>query len=324
VLVVLYHSVLYLRQQDLADAHWGPAMEILRSMRMPLFFAAAGLFAGKWAVAKWRDVLHAKVALFAWVFVVWVVIRWIWYNLDRFQTVEDGIGTLFLRLVWPTGGWFIYTLAIFFLLLKLTNRAPAWLQLAAAGIVSVFALSGVIGVGNHAWDGVLEYYFFFILGVHGRAVLIPLVDRIPLWAALVGAPVAFVVIAGLMYLDIHKLFGGAFVVRIIGLGAGLLLARMLSSWRLLRHLGQNTLPIYMLHSLLIASICTLLAAGPTLPGPVQLVTPILVAAVALTISYYVGVWAAKTPATSWLFDLPAPIARRPATRRSSQASPSRE
>jgi hypothetical protein len=80
----------------------------------------------------------------------------------------------------------------------------------------------------------------------------------------------------------------------------------------------------MLHSLLIASICTLLAAGPTLPGPVQLVTPILVAAVALTISYYVGVWAAKTPATSWLFDLPAPIARRPATRRSSQASPSRE
>src|SRR5690606_14938008 len=132
-------------------------------------------------------------------------------------------------------------------------------------------------------------------------------ERIPLWAALIGAPLVFVVIAGMMYLDVHKLFAGAFVVRIIGLGAGLFLARLLSSWRLLRHLGQNTLPIYMLHSLLIASICTFLAAGPTLPGAVQLVSPIIVAAVALTISYYVGVWSAKTPAASWLFDLPTPI-----------------
>ena len=304
MLVVLHHAALYALQLDLANPLWRPLTEILRSMRMPLFFAAAGLFAGKWAIAGWRDVFRTKVLLLTWVYLVWVVIRWVWYNLDPNQTVEDGLSTLFLRLVWPTGGWFIYTLALFFILLKLTRRAPAWLQLAIAGVASVLSLAGVVTIGNHAWDGVLSFYAFFLIGVHGRAVLIPLVDRIPLWAALSAPPAIFAAVAALKYFHFADFAGVEFAIRVIGLIAGLCLARIFSGWALLRHLGQSTLPIYMLHSLLIASTVTLIDFVAPFPEPVGLVTPVAIAAVALTASYWAGRGAARTRYLAWLYDVP--------------------
>lgn len=310
ILVVVHHSVLYSLQADIAHPVWGPLTEVLRTMRMPLFFLAAGLFAGKWARATWPDLVQNKLLLFAWVFAIWVGLRWAWFNIVPGQTVEDGLQTLFFRFVVPSGGWFIFVLAIFFAIAKATARVPIVVQLAVAAAVSVVSLSEIVYVGNQAWDGILSFYVFFLLGMHGRNRIIPAVQRLrwmPAVAIVIGG-LGIVAVAG--RLGLNDYFGVDFVLRLLGLSAGLALAKLLSGWSWLRALGRNTLPIYMSHSLWIVGIIAVIVRfGPAQPAlPVALVMPLAVAVPSLLIALAIGVIAPKV-GLRWLFDSPRWLSR---------------
>jgi hypothetical protein len=73
-LVALYHAGNWLGGTDLDVGPWQDVSTVLSSLRMPLFFVLAGLFAPKWLEAGWRWLLRWKVLLFWWVFVVWETI----------------------------------------------------------------------------------------------------------------------------------------------------------------------------------------------------------------------------------------------------------
>jgi uncharacterized membrane protein YcfT len=309
VLVVLHHAVIYSDAQGLAPPWWVATTEMLRTMRMPLFFLAAGLFAGKWVTGKWRALFKNKVLLFAWVFVLWVLIRWVVLNLVPGVDSETGIWQLPLHLFWPVGGWFIFVLAIFFVLARLTICVPRALQLATAAAASVLWFALEDPIGNNGWDGVPTFYVFFILGCHWRAAVLEFGRRITpvLGVALVALWVGSYVVLAAFDLENAPIL--SFGLRIVGLAAGIALARGLEKLEPIRRLGQATLTVYMSHTLwiFVAVWAATVVIGATNPFLLAAV-PIIVGALGLFLSYALGRLAPMIHA-QWLFTEPAWLRR---------------
>lgn len=53
-------------------------VEVFSTMRMPLFFAASGLFPAEWVRATWRELLAGKLALLIWVFMLWQAVVFVY------------------------------------------------------------------------------------------------------------------------------------------------------------------------------------------------------------------------------------------------------
>ncbi|WP_196215795.1 acyltransferase family protein [Microbacterium sp. ZXX196] len=310
ILVVLHHGIIYAAVEGLVAPFWVAMTEFLRTMLMPLFFMAAGLFAVKWVTGPWRSLFRSKVLLFAWVFVLWVVMRWIVLNLIAGADSETGILQLPLHMVWPIGGWFIFVLAIFFVVARLMKNVPLIAQLLGAGAVSAvwFSIDAGNIVGNNAWDGIPLFYFFFVVGCYGRSSILHLVDTLRVCQ---GAAVLALWATAYFLLKSFGLVGApglSFVLRCLGLMAGVVIAKALADVVVLRHLGQRTLPIYMSHSLwfaLVVWISTLLVHPSPTAG---WLVPLAVGILGLAAGYASG-WLAPRLRLQWLFATPSWVRR---------------
>ncbi|WP_130176313.1 acyltransferase family protein [Cryobacterium sp. SO1] len=319
VLVVFHHAIIYSAAEGLAAPGWLAATEMLRTMRMPLFFLAAGLFAGKYVTGRWRSVFQKKILLFAWVFVLWVIVRWTVLNLIPGVDSETGILQLPLHLVWPVGGWFIFVLAIYFVLARCSVGIPTSIQLAVAGVASLlwFALDDPIG--NNGWDGVPTFYFFFLVGCYGRSGILAFGNALSVAsgiAVVAGWAASYVALAHWGLADAPVI---SFAMRVLGLGAGIALARGLERHRWLRRLGGQTLPIYLSHTLWIffaVWILTLIwpggdsSAAMWVPLPIALFGLAMAWLMARCVAYLGANWLFETP--QWLagmFDRFWPLSR---------------
>lgn len=266
LLVVLYHSTTWLASVGLPLAGWTRVDEALVSLRMPLFFTVAGLFAGKWAQASWEHLWRGKVALFAWVLVVWSVIGAGAFLLGvsaqghccsvRGLTLM-GTELLLAPLAPRLELWFVWALAVFFLLARLLRRVDSRVLLAATGLLCLLT-AGQLDLVNIGWTKAPQYWFFFVLGSRGRRGVLAvgrahpalLVLAAAVWA---GATAVTEATGTSTALGVPALLAVAGVVA--GIGASRLLARV----RLLRWLGSRTLPVYLAHTPVIISVCALLA-----------------------------------------------------------------
>lgn len=291
VLVALYHAARWLVNAGFDTAGWQAANEILSSLRMPLFFALSGLFAGKWLTANWRDLWRAKLVLFLWVFIVWEVIGSVVFILGtaidgQRVSIKDTVVALLISPVFPRLElWFIWALSIFFVLAKLTRSVNKWVQLGLAAIVSAVALTLWLSFTTGV-TGSLKYYFFFLAGIYLRDLLInfgSLANR----SILIGVLGLWVLISvGLSYFGIRQVAGLYFLNCLLGVLAGIVLSRALSRIDLIGWAGRNTLPIYLAHTpiIILASFALSLTALPVLMSQDLIVTPIVaVAAVAASL-----------------------------------------
>lgn len=82
--------------------------DFLAPIRMPLFFAASGVFAGSALAKPWSHLLRHKVALYAWLFVLWTSVRWLFcgFALPNPGNLDEGSSLLEIAwaLVMPTTG----------------------------------------------------------------------------------------------------------------------------------------------------------------------------------------------------------------------------
>jgi len=144
ILVVLYHTVLYMAANG--ETLWFiPRLnEILAYVRMPTFFFISGLLAGSAIRKPWREFLGSKVLLLFWLFVIWTAIRFAYFG-TVYPNIRDAreradISYLFSMIIDPrTGIWFLWALMIFFVLAKALAPENRVLVIALAGIASVFA-----------------------------------------------------------------------------------------------------------------------------------------------------------------------------------------
>lgn len=304
ILVVLHHAIQYAFEAHLVAVPWLEATNFLKTMRMPLFFMTAGLFAGKWMLKPWRDLLKSKVMLLVWVYSLWVVIRWAWFNLIPGDDIESGPLALVVHLVLPNGGWFLAALAIFFVIARATVSVNRYLQLGVAAALSIVWFSGIAGQMNIAVEGVFLYYVFFLFGCYWRDLVTVLAAKTNLAVRVAVILVWPALYAILKLLDLENAPVINFTLRIVGLAAGISLAVILSRVQPLRFLGQKTLPIYVAHSMFLFATIQLLELIGVEGWPAeQWWLPLPVAALALTAALGLGLVAPKIHA-AWLFEKP--------------------
>lgn len=316
LLVTLYHSTSWLLGAGFHVQWWITVDETLASLRMPLFFTLSGLFAPKWLRASWSDLLRSKVLLFVWVFLIWETIGALFFQLglvmqDKCCGVRDTVLGLLLSPIMPIYElWFIWALALFFIVARATRRVDVRLQIGVAAVAAFVALMGWSGI-NDGWEGVFKYYLFFVSGIYLRSWILRfgstpkrglLVGAFAIWAA-ISITVAFF---GLAHLP-----GVYFVNSIAGVLGGIALSRFLTPVSFLARIGRQTLPIYLAHTPIILALAFVIHQTPLL-GPLLPLAPILppvLAAVAVVIALLVYRLASPTQAR-YLYEAPPMLFRK--------------
>lgn len=301
-LVALYHASNWLFGAGLPVDGWQEANLVLATLRMPLFFVVAGLFATKWLTASWGDLWRSKLVLFIWVFLVWEVIGTFTLQLglitkDQCCGVADSVLGVLLSPVMPRFElWFIWALAIFFTVAKLTRRLDPRIQLVVAGIASAIALSGWV-TPNVGWSGVVKYYFFFLAGLYLRSLVLR-IGEIRSLLVLGGIVLLWAGVSFSVWLfALTTVPGVYFLNALLGVVAGVAASRLLSRLRFLREIGTQTLPVYLAHTPIILVLSFLLWATPfdAAIDTIAVALPPVLAAVAIALALLLHARLVRTP-----------------------------
>lgn len=301
-LVAMYHSASWLLGAGFEIDGWRQVNEALSSLRMPLFFMLAGLFAAKWLTASWSSLWRSKLSLFVWVFLVWEVIGSAVFLLGLTMkgqpiAIPATIRDLLLSPIAPRFElWFIWALAIFFVVAKLIRRIDPRVQLVLAGLCSAAALSGW-ETANIGWSGSIKYFFFFLAGLYLKDAVFRL-SRAHVGPVLVAAMVAWVAVSALVAIfGLRWVPGLYFVNCVLGVVTGVTVSRWLARIPRLVSIGSNTLPVYLTHTPLIIVLSYLLALLAQVT-PIAVIAPALppvLAAVAIAGSLLISGAAVRGP-----------------------------
>jgi uncharacterized membrane protein YcfT len=289
VMVVMMHSVLGVEKAADQTGFMHHFVMFAKPFRMPDFFLISGLFLAVVIDRDWRTYLDRKVVHFAYFYLLWVAIQF-GFKAPGFAA-EGGwrhVGVLYLEtFIEPFGTlWFIYLLPIFFVVTKLSRRAPPlaiWLVAAALEMAHVSTGWTVIdefcGRFVYFYSGYLFASHVFALSDRARAKPALALAGLALWALVNGA----LVLSGFDEWPLVSLalgFAGACAIIVMGT----LLARM--QWlNFLRYCGEHSIVIYLAFFLPMAATRTLLLRYGLIPdvGLISLIVTVAGVAGALTI-----------------------------------------
>jgi uncharacterized membrane protein YcfT len=320
LLVVLWHVVQkhYLevtwRISAPVPGAWGRLGEQLLPLRMPLFFTVSGVFAARAVHRPWSVVGRSKVARFLYLFLLWVLIHTVLLSYaPDFETARarDGLELLEQLTVTPPNLWYLYALALYFVVAKVTRRAPPALVLGAAFALSAGSAAGLLATpGNRG--ALYENLFFFVAGLH----LWTLVEGAARTAtrrrvAVCGAAYAAALLA-MAAMDAEEWPLVWPLTGIVAVGFGLTAAGRVARWRrlggALAAIGRRTLPIYVIHMPVLA-LLDLMVFGPLCTADVRaqwvlaFVEPALFTGVIVAICLLLD-GALRGMRLRWLFELP--------------------
>ncbi|MEW1976695.1 acyltransferase family protein, partial [Microbacterium profundi] len=179
LLVALYHSVVLGVPEGFADPIWGKVNGVLAGFRMPIFFFATGLFAESIIGRSWTRLWSSRLALLVWMFILWTALRFAYFTAVPMASRHGEADPIVLLLspVWPTTGlWFLHALVIFFVVSKLIRRFSALIVVSIATVLSVLFF-GILSTGNLSYDGMAQYFVFFLLGLHLRELVLHFNER---------------------------------------------------------------------------------------------------------------------------------------------------
>jgi uncharacterized membrane protein YcfT len=227
--------------------------ELLIFVRMPLFFFVSGLFAYRAIVAADLGAfLRDKIGNLVYLYALWIGVLFLTTELVAHLWWGAAIDPLRqLRIFWDPifSIWFLYALAIAFLLARALRRVPVWIVL--AGAVALYLLSVASGEWRHLafLDRLARLFPFFWLGLVLRPLVAELVERhYAYWPA---ATAVFLALAYATYASPADHLGAlTFTITLVGIAALLGLARQLAAFAWtwpLGVVGASTLAIYVTH-----------------------------------------------------------------------------
>lgn len=258
ILVVLYHIGLTIDAYGF-EADWlTNANRYLAPIRMPAFFMAAGFFARSSIMKPWTELATRRIAFYFYLFVLWSVVRFAFFAfaIDNPRIPQEGhsVRWLLRSLIAPeTGTWFLWALAIFYLVTKLAEVVPHTVVIAIAAAASAIGFSNLFPL-PFAVSNILQYFIFFYTACHYRELIGSLSSR-PVALALASAPLFAVctIVAlrsGSWWVDGPTEFLAAFG----GIGLMVAAATLIESssvGNFLAYFGRHTLPIYVIHLMLV-------------------------------------------------------------------------
>ncbi|WP_292797035.1 acyltransferase family protein, partial [Microbacterium sp. UBA6633] len=320
VLVVFWHVVLktYLQVDwrlgiPLPGA-WGLASDLIWPFLMPLFLFLSGYFASAALARPWAAVLRPRVGRFLYLYLLWSLIHaaamWAFPDFPTFvpRSVSAFVEGVTIS---PPNTWYLYALALYFVVAKGLQRLPRGVLLAGSGVLSVAVAAGLVDVVSNR--GSLLYNLFFFLG---GAYLAPRIRRFTARPrpALAGALIlGYLAAYAVMRVTGTETVPGVWpAVSVLGVAMGLAVAPILAGLPLvgrgLQALGVRTLPIYLLHMPLLALADAALGGVLSEAGQaVQLIAAVLLPVVltAALVAACIGLdRLTARDGLAWLWDLP--------------------
>lgn len=304
VMMVFGHCLVWGRYGEIW-APYGALSGALTGVRMPILFIISGMLAAGLRQKSWTVVAKRFVTL-CWVYAIWVsVIVMMGLYLEPDDQMSIGIVRLAVEIVTPqTVMWFIWSLAIYSVVLYVTRQLPAmWI---AAGAVAMSFLGYAIALQPFSYENFFRYAGFFFVGAMFRDRLMGFATRDFSWrlaAVMLGVLVPLHLVAS----PVEAAWGWdvlavpeRFLICAIVLQAACLLP-LLSISTPLAWLGRKTLPIYVGHLpvLLLAR-----AMIPSLGTATDIVVPLLLTAIAVGGSLAVE-RLAVTLGVPWFYARPA-------------------
>ncbi|WP_309647993.1 acyltransferase family protein [Nocardioides sp.] len=331
ILLVVLHHVTTKHYAPLVADGLGPVEHLwvglssaLKPVRMPLFFLVSGFFAAGVVHRDWTDV-RARVLRLAYVYVVWLVLLWGVFTLEVTLPTNRTQGWLELILdvlYASTGLWFLYALALYTALATVLRQRPVLVVVVAA---AVSLLSSFLPLEETNRVSVLFHFTFFALGAYAPHV----VRRVAQAGLSLRALVAAYACLSLLLVPLDPPRSIELVLlSVVGLPAGITaaveLSRIARVAEPLAWLGRRTLPVYVLHMVVIAVVQhsgVVLGEGRTAASFALTVGyPVLVTALVVTVCL-VGHTLAVRHGLGFLFALPgaAPTAPERRAERPSRA-----
>ena len=267
VLVVMMHSTLGVEKAAGEVSALHGFIEWARPFRMPDFFMISGLFLSHRIDRPWRGYLDSKVLHFAYFYVLWMTIQFATKGYGIYG--ESGLGGMALAylegFVEPFGTlWFIYMLAVFFVVAKLARNVPPLLVfLVAAGLEMAPVETGWMMIDEFAGRFVYFYagywlapWIFGFADRVGERVPMAIFSGLFIW----GTANALAVQAGWSHLPVVSLAMG-FIGACAVVSAGVLLSKLHVA-AALRSCGENSIVIYLAFFLFMAAARSLLLKSP--------------------------------------------------------------
>ena len=160
-------------------------------------------------------------------------------------------------LVWPISSyWFIYSLFVFTLVLWLFRKAPQWVLLSIALVLSILSSSGILDANNVGINRMTEYLIFFTIGAYFNRRIFASVDTMRPWkATALAGRVRGVRADGDADPGALRIPGTAFVGQVLAIATGFALAFYLvhlTFFKWVVYVGLRTLNIYLVHVFVIA------------------------------------------------------------------------
>ncbi|MEU1971720.1 acyltransferase [Microbacterium sp. NPDC019599] len=315
VCVVYFHATLFLGTVGI-DQTLGRVKLALELFPLPAFFLIAGIFSARSILdGSFRDLVLKRLLPLGYVYVLWSVLRFALFaafpalpSRETDIAPTDPMSLVLLPALPASLYWFLYALLLFTIVMRLVRRLRRWIVLTAAAVLSTLFTTGVVNTSTIAWDRIGALLFFFAAGVLMSREIIAAMSRARAHH-LVFAVAGYAAIVAVLFF-----FRGAsrvpFVVlagQCLAVAAALLISRQLVKVPMLgfvSSIGRTSLPIYLVHILVIPPIAYALGlVDPDWPAVVNITVTVAVTTVALLAGYGLQALAFRAP---WLL---APILR---------------
>ncbi len=299
----------------------GPINVALQPIRMPLFFAISGILAARSLSRPWPELLRNRVWVFVYIFALWGFIRWLFFGqvLENVRAPEEGDDWIQLLTMWvmPSSSlWYIWALAIFYVVAKALNRHKA-VALVVTFMLACLTWGAVIPPSLTTYQ-ISVYLVFFLAGAwYGPQLLAWLPSR-P-WAIGLPALAAFLLLefVALPALDTGLADGVLRALEsvlglVVGGAVAVLLSRLPPVRDVLAIIGRHTLSVYVTHGLVIAVVAqALVGFAGTEPWRYLIVPLLVIVSVAASLALEA---ASRRFGFPWLYQAPAlPAAQRTVT-----------
>lgn len=304
-LVILHHAVQWTDSAGYLSHVWLEITWAMATIRLPLFFAIAGILAVKWMRRSIGELLRSKVATLVWLYVLWQMFTLLSYLVvpnvstpgkSNFRELLTAAATPVLP---QNSLWFLWALALFFILGRtLFARVPPWAVLVPAAAVSSLTIAGVLQTGNLGWDGALSNFIFFTAGIYGKELLVSFAAVLNTWAAVA-------VVAGwaacMVFMPATDGVGLNIFTRALGLAAGISLGVLLQGWHRLAAAGRETLVYYLPHYIILGLLAFVTSVS-SLPSSAAIWLPLVLFGVTLLICTGLRLAARSVRCESWLYE----------------------
>lgn len=250
ILVVMMHSTLGVEKAIGHTGYLHDFIEWAKPFRMPDFFLISGLFLARRINVPWRNYLDSKVLHFVYFYILWMTIQFTFKapGMIADQGVGAVAGNYLLGFVEPFGTlWFIYLLAIFFVVTKALKNVPHVMVFAGAALLEMLPLH----TGWMVIDEFAARYVYFFVGYWLAPMIFRWADQ--MWTRNIFAAMALLYVWSTghslaVVSGVSEAPGVGLLLGFAGAGAvitlGVLLARSgKAGW--LRYLGANSIVLYL-------------------------------------------------------------------------------